>query len=74
MILNTINLRNQALDIINRYNFSKVYLFLDNDGAGESTKQFFIDHIKNTPITDKSGLYQGYNDFNHMTMEITQNV
>lgn len=74
MILNTINLRNQAVELINRYNFSKVYLFLDNDEAGESTKQFFIDHITNTPITDKSGLYQGYNDFNQMTMEITQNV
>lgn len=73
IILNTINLRNQALDIINRYNFSKVYLFLDNDGAGESTKQFFIDHIKNTPITDKSCLYKGYNDFNQMTMEIKEN-
>lgn len=74
MILNTIYLRNQAVELINRYNFSKVYLFLDNDEAGESTKQFFIDHIKNTPITDKSGLYKGYNDFNQMTMEITQNV
>lgn len=74
MILNTIYLRNQALEVISGYNFSKVYLFLDNDEAGESTKQFFIDHITNTPITDKSGLYKGYNDFNQMTMEITQNV
>jgi hypothetical protein len=74
IILNTINLRNQALEIISGYNFSKIYLFLDNDEAGESTKQFFIDHIKNTPITDKSILYNGYNDFNHMTMEITKNV
>ena len=74
MILNTINLRNQALKIINGYNFSKIYLFLDNDEAGESSKQFFIDHINNTPITDKSSLYKGYNDFNQMTMEITQNV
>ncbi|ASF47837.1 toprim domain-containing protein [Methylovulum psychrotolerans] len=68
IILNTVNLRNQALETINRYTFSKVYLFLDNDGAGKSTTQFFIDRIKNTPITDKSGLYQGYNDFNEMTM------
>lgn len=70
IILNTVNLRKQALNVINGYNFSKVYLFLDNDEAGESTKQFFIDNIKNTPITDKSSLYKDYNDFNQMTMEI----
>ena len=69
IILNTVNLRKQALDVINGYNFSKVYLFLDNDEAGESTKQFFIENIKNTPITDKYSLYKDYKDFNQMTME-----
>ena len=69
IILNTVNLRKQALDVINGYNFSKVYLFLDNDEAGERTKQFFIENIKNTPITDKSSLYKNYKDFNQMTME-----
>jgi len=69
IILNTINLRDPALKIINEYNFSKVYLFLDNDEAGKATTQFFKDKITDTPVSDKSSLYKGYNDFNHMTME-----
>ncbi len=69
IILNTINLRQKALEVINEYNFSKVYLFLDNDKAGKETKQFFIDNIKSTPVSDKSALYKDYNDFNQMTME-----
>lgn len=70
IILNSVNLKDRALEVISGYEFSKIYLFLDNDEAGETAKQFFIDHIKNTPVIDKSGLYTGYNDFNQMTMEI----
>jgi 5S rRNA maturation endonuclease (ribonuclease M5) len=70
IILNSVSLRKQALDIINNYHFSKIYLFLDNDDAGVTTKQFFIDHLKNQHITDKSNLYKGYKDFNQMTIEI----
>jgi hypothetical protein len=57
------------LDIINRYHFSNIYLFLDNDEAWITTKQFFIDQLKNQHITDKSTLYKGYKDFNQMTIE-----
>lgn len=70
IILNSVNLKDRALEVISGYAFSKIYLFLDNDEAGETAKQFFIDHITDTPIIDKSGLYTGYNDFNAMTMEM----
>jgi DNA primase len=69
IILNTINLRHRALEEIQKHSFTKVYLFLDNDEAGQSTKQFFIDNIENTPVVDKSGLYKNFNDFNQMTIE-----
>ena len=70
IILNSVHLRKQALDVINGYHFSKIYLFLDNDEAWITSKQFFIDQLKNkTAITDKSSLYKGYNDFNQMTIE-----
>lgn len=69
IILNSVNLKGRALEIISGYEFSKIYLFLDNDEAGETAKQFFIDNIPNTPIIDKSDLYAGFNDFNQMTME-----
>jgi len=69
IILNSVNMKDRALEVIAGYEFSKIYLFLDNDEAGETAKQFFIDRIGNTPVVDKSGLYEGYNDFNEMTME-----
>ena len=69
IILNTVNLKQKALERIKAYNFSKIYLFLDNDEAGTVCKQFFTEAIKTTPITDKSALYKDFNDFNHMTME-----
>ena len=72
IILNTINLKQKALDRIKAYNFSKVYLFLDNDEGGTVCKQFFTEQIQDTPVTDKSALYSGFNDFNHMTMETTK--
>jgi hypothetical protein len=68
IILNSVNLKDRALEVIAGYDFSKIYLFLDHDEAGETAKQFFIDHIKNTPVIDKSELYLGYNDFNEMTI------
>ena len=69
IILNSINLKNKALEEIKKYNFSKIYLFLDNDEAGETTKYFFIESIENIPIIDKSLLYKEYNDFNQMIIE-----
>lgn len=72
IILNTINLKQKALERIKAYHFSKIYLFLDNDEGGTVCKQFFLENIKDTPITDKSALYSGFNDFNHMTMEQTK--
>lgn len=71
IILNTINLRHRVLEEISKYSFTKIYLFLDNDEAGESTKEFFLDNIKNIPIIDKSDLYKNFKDFNQMTIEAT---
>ena len=73
IILNSINLRKRALEEIKNYNFSKIYLFLDNDEAGESTTDFFNLTIDNIPIIDKSFLYENYNDFNDMLREEQKN-
>lgn len=71
IILNTINLRHRVLEEISKYSFTKIYLFLDNDEAGENTKDFFLENIKNIPIIDKSDLYKNFKDFNQMTIEAT---
>ena len=41
IILNSTSLRKRALAEVEQFNFSKVYLFLDNDIAGDDCKQFF---------------------------------
>lgn len=69
IILNSVNLRKQALKIISDFSFTKVYLFLDNDEAGNNAKQFFINNIKYIPVADKSNLYNGFNDYNQMIIE-----
>ena len=69
IIINSVNLRKQALKKIGDYTFSKVYLFLDNDEAGNNAKQFFINNIKHIPVADKSNLYNGFNDYNQMIIE-----
>lgn len=69
IIMNSVNLRKQALKTITDYSFTKVYLFLDNDKAGNNAKQFFINSIKHIPVADKSNLYNGFNDYNQMIIE-----
>lgn len=69
IILNSINQRNKAIEEIKSYCFTKIYLFLDNDEGGESTKDFFKDSLDKIPIVDKSSLYEKHNDFNEMTIE-----
>jgi DNA primase len=73
IILNGINFRTHALEEIKNYNFSKIYLFLDNDQGGKTTREFFMESIKGTSIVDKSHLYKKHNDFNAMIIEESKN-
>jgi len=41
IVLNSTSLRKRALTDIKKYAFTEVYLFLDNDVAGDDCKQFF---------------------------------
>ena len=70
IILNSTSLRKRALAEINQFNFSKVYLFLDNDVAGDDCKQFFKRGAEGVKIIDKSFLYEGHQDFNAWLIEI----
>ena len=64
IILNSTSLRKRALAEIEQFNFTKVYLFLDNDIAGDDCKQFFRLGAESVKIIDKSFLYEKYQDFN----------
>ncbi len=68
IILNSTSLRKRTLEEIDYYDFSKVYLFLDNDVAGNDCKDFFQLAIEDVEVVDKSNLYAGYKDFNEMTI------
>lgn len=69
IILNSTSLRKRALAEVEQFNFSKVYLFLDNDIAGDDCKQFFKAWIDGIKVIDKSFLYEGYKDFNESKIQ-----
>ncbi len=70
IILNSTSLRKRALEEIDYYDFSKIYLFLDNDTAGDDCKDFFQLAVDEVEVVDNSGLYSDYKDFNQMTEQL----
>ena len=64
IILNSTSLRKRALAEINQFNFSKIYLFLDNDTAGDDCKNFFKLGSEDLQIIDGSFLYKNHKDYN----------
>ncbi len=54
------------LDELDNYDFSKVYLFLDNDTAGRDCIDFYKQAIEGVEVVDNSALYKNYSDFNEM--------
>lgn len=69
IILNSSALRKRALEEINQFNFSKIYLFLDNDESGKSTTSFFKQATSGIKVIDKSFLYENYKDFNEWLIQ-----
>lgn len=63
LILNSVNLRNESLEVFKSHNYQRAYIFLDNDTAGEETLSFYKEHLV-IPIVDKSDIYQPFNDYN----------
>ena len=65
IILNSVFLKDRAIERIYAKGFVSVYLYLDRD---ESGKQILTDFRKelcpDVTIIDKSNLYSGYKDFN----------
>ena len=68
IVLNSTSLRKRALTEINKYAFTEVFLFLDNDVAGDDCKQFFKLWIDDIKVIDKSYLYENHCDLNDWVM------
>jgi len=73
VILNSVSLKKHLLKAVEKYNFSKLYFFLDNDDSGRDAQDFFELALPNSQIIDKSSLYANFKDFNEMLCSLEQN-
>ncbi|CAC9546559.1 DNA primase, TraP-type [uncultured Gammaproteobacteria bacterium] len=73
VILNSVSLKKHLLKAVEKYNFSKLYFFLDNDDSGRDAQDFFELALPNSQIIDKSSLYKDFKDFNEMLCSLEQN-
>ena len=62
IILNSVANKAKIEDLLNNNQYNKIYLFLDNDKAGNETKQHF--HNINKNCIDCSNIYKNFKDFN----------
>jgi len=62
VVLNSIANKSKINELLNSNKYSKIYLFLDNDRAGDETKIEFFDINKN--CIDCSNIYKNFKDFN----------
>ncbi len=63
IILNSVNMKNIAIEKIKEIKPKELYFYFDNDIAGEKTKKAIIQET-NLNYKSKNELYKGYNDFN----------
>lgn len=69
LILNSTALKNRAIKKIRKHTLSDIYLFLDNDIAGQAAARSFVEELSDEyVIKDRSSLYQGYKDFNEWAL------
>ncbi len=63
IILNSVNMKDQAKEILQSVKFSKAYFFLDNDKMGKATFEYLTEGL-NYDFFDKSVMYENHNDYN----------
>lgn len=75
IVLNSTSLYDQAAEYIKAGHYSGAALWHDNDKAGASFEKAFTEAFtdQNFNISNRTGLYQGYEDLNawHMNSELT---
>ena len=64
IVLNSVSLRNKAIDAIRMLKPSCVELYRDCDAAGEQLVEAFRTELPNVELVDKSSLYAGSDDLN----------
>lgn len=71
IILNSIELQNDALKVLNSYKFSKAYFFLDNDEGGKKAFGAISEKLS-FPFADKSKMYSEWNDYNEFYQKLVK--
>ena len=65
IILNSIAMQQEAIEIIKSRGYSKVFHYLDHDEAGDKLRKTLEESFKNSvDRVDRSKVYQGFKDFN----------
>jgi len=68
IILNSASMRHRALAKLEEQGFTEIHLYFDHDRTGEELTHWFQQQLADRQVTDQSGLYAGYKDFNDWLM------
>ena len=64
LVLNSVAMRDKAVETIRALNVHTADLYLDNDEAGQNLTRHFQEQLHGSTVEDHSKLYTGYEDFN----------
>ncbi len=71
IVLNSVNMKNKAIEKIKELKPRELYFYFDNDKAGEDTKKAIIEATQ-LPYKSKNELYKNFNDFNNFLKDRTK--
>lgn len=64
IVLNSLAFQKKAVDFIKKKEYSAVFLYLDNDRAGEESTYFFSENLPKALVVPVVGMYEAEKDFN----------
>lgn len=66
LVLNSVAMRDRAMETLRQMNISQAHLYLDHDSAGRELTAYFQQQLTGIAVLDQSGVYAGHKDFNAM--------
>lgn len=69
IVLNSVAMKDKALEVIHRLRPEAVYLYLDRDQNGMQLQSYFQEALTAMSVVDKSPLYEGHKDFNEFLQQ-----
>lgn len=64
LVLNSVAMKDRAVETIKALGADTVDLYLDHDNAGQALTRHFQEALPHMTVTDQSNVYAGYKDFN----------